>query len=161
MQRKILAGLIGLLLSSAPLHASDVGFNVNLSVGNQPASRVIRTAPVVVEEAPVFLYPPRLGFAVAIDIPYDMVFIEGRYYLFQDDVWLVSPHYNGPWGVVKHKHLPPGLRKHKVREIVEYRDREYHSYRKASHDGHYRGRVHHPGKDKHKEKHRGKHKHDD
>jgi len=157
MQRKILAGLIGLLLISAPLQASDVGFNINLSVGNQPAPRVVRAVPVVIEEPPMFLYPPQLGFAVAIGIPYDVVYLEGRYYLYDADIWHVSSRYNGPWVKVKHKHLPPGLRKHKYREIVECRDREYHSYRKASHDGHYRGKTHKPGKDKHKRKH----KHDD
>lgn len=159
MQGKILAGLVGLLLTSAPLQASDVGFNVNLSVGNQPAPRVVRAAPVVFEEPPVFLYPPRLGFAVAVDIPYDMVYIDGRYYLYQDDSWLTSPRYNGPWVVVHHDHLPRGLRKHRVREIVECRDREYVVYRKAGHDDHYRGKVYSPGRGKHKNKH--KHKHDD
>lgn len=153
MQPKILAGLIGLLLAAAPVQASDVGFNVNLSIGNQPAPRVVHAVPVVIEEPPIFLYPPQLGFAVAIGIPYDMVYIEGRYYMFRDEVWLVSSHYNGPWGRVKHKHLPPGLRKHKYREIVECRDREYHSYRLASHDGHYRGKSYKPGKEKHRRKH--------
>lgn len=160
MQHKILAGLFCLLLISAPLQASDVGFNVNLSIGNQPAPRVVHAVPVVhsvpviIEEPPVFLYPPQLGFAVAIGIPYDMVYIEGRYYLFSGDVWHVSSHYNGPWGKVKHKHLPPGLRNHKYRDIVESRDREYHSYRLASHDGHYRGKTYKPGKEKHKRKHK-------
>jgi hypothetical protein len=163
MQGKFLAGLVGLALCSAPVQASDVGFNINLSLGNQPAPRVVRavpvvhSVPVVIEEPPMFLYPPQLGFAVAIGIPYDVVYLEGRYYLYDDDVWHVSSHYSGPWQRVKHKHLPHGLRKHKYREIVECRDREYHSYRTASHDGHYRGKVHHPGREKHKRKH----KHDD
>ncbi|MHB1399460.1 MAG: hypothetical protein ACYDAI_17515 [Trichloromonadaceae bacterium] len=157
MHRKVLAGLIGLLLTSAPLHASDVGFNINLSLGNQPAPRVVRAVPVVIQEPPMFLYPPQLGFAVAIGIPYDVVYLDGRYYLYDDDIWHVSSRYNGPWQRVKHKHLPPGLRKHKYREIVEYREREYVVYRGAGHDDHYRGKVHHPGREKHKRKH----KHDD
>lgn len=161
MQGKILTGIFGLILISAPLQAADVDFNVNLNVGNQPASRAVRAIPVVIEEPPVFLYPPRLGFGVAVDIPYDLVYIDGRYYLYQDDAWLVSPGYNGPWGVVGHDHLPPGLRKHQRRDIIDNRDREYVVYRKAGRDDHYRGKTHHPGRDKHKQKQKHKNKHDD
>lgn len=158
MQRNIVPGVIGLLLISAPLQASDLGFNINLSVGNQPGPQVVQALPVVIEEPPVFLYPPQLGFAVAIGIPYDLVYLDGRYYMFRNDVWHVSSHYNGPWGQVKPKHLPRGLRKHPYRQIVECRDREYHSYRLASHEGDYRGKTYKPGKDKHRHKHQ---KHDD
>ncbi len=154
MRHTLGAGLLGLLLFASPLQASDVGFNINLSIGNQPAPRVVRPVPVIIEEPPVFLYPAQLGFAVAVGIPYDLIYIEGRYYLYDDDIWYVGSRYDGPWTVVKHKHLPPGLRKHKVKYIHDCRDREYHSYRKVYHDSGYRGKIHHPGKDKHKRKHK-------
>lgn len=157
MRHSLPAGLLGLLFYASPLQASDVGFNINLSIGNQPAPRVVRAMPVVIEEPPLFLYPPQLGFAVAVGIPYDLIYIEGRYYMLHDDRWYVGSRYDGPWQAIRHKHLPPGLRKHKVQYIHDCRDREYHSYRRVYDDGGYRGRVYHPDKDRHKHKHKRKH----
>jgi hypothetical protein len=101
---------------------------------------------VVVEEPPLFLAPPSLGFSVAVGIPYDMVYVSGSYYLYQGDVWYRSPYYNGPWHVVKRKHLPPGLRKHKFDRIRYIRDEEYRHYR--GNEARYRGRHFRPDKER-------------
>jgi len=134
--------------SASAALASDVGFNLNLNVGNRhpvmavPAPvvpAVVVPVPVVptfaIPSPPVFLVPPNLGISVAIDIPYDMVYIDGFYYLHQGNEWHRGHHYNGPWTPVKHKHLPPKLRKYQYQEIVAYRDREAKRY-------HDRGRSH-------------------
>ncbi|WP_298267495.1 hypothetical protein [Geobacter sp.] len=138
-------------VSASPVFAADVGFDLNINVGNRP--QVVVPAPpvavvppgVVFEEPPVFIAPPRLGFYVGVDIPYDIFFISGRYYLYQGNSWYVAPHYNGPWGVVRYRSLPPGLRRHRLERIHYYRDHEYRVYR-GDHD-HYRGRYFRPEKE--------------
>ncbi|CAG0949453.1 hypothetical protein GEOBC_00101 [Geobacteraceae bacterium] len=181
--KKFLAAVpLVLAVVSPVLAASDVGFDVNINVGNQPRvvipspQPVVVSAPprVVIEEPPVFITPPRLGFYVGVDIPYDIFYISGRYYLWQDNYWYRAPHYRGPWAVVQYKSLPPGLRKHKLERIRYYRDDEYRVYR-SDHD-HYRGKRFKPEKEykerrkadkrryKDEHKHRGKgkgHGHDD
>lgn len=151
--KKVLA-LVSLLTAAASpaLAAPDVGFDVNINVGNRPQVVVPAPPPVVVapprvviEEPPVFIVPPRLGFYVAVDVPYDVFLISGRYYLYDNDHWYRAPHYRGPWVAVKHKHLPPGLRKHKLERIRYYRDDEYRVYR-TEHD-HYRGKRFKPEKE--------------
>ena len=153
--KKFLAVVPLVLAAVSPaLAASDVGFGVNINVGNQPNVVVPAPAPVVVvpagprvviEEPPVFITPPRLGFYVGVDIPYDIFYISGRYYLWEDSHWYRAPHYRGPWTGVKYKSLPPGLRKHKLERIRYYRDDEYRVYRQ-DHD-HYRGKRFKPGKE--------------
>ncbi|BCR02988.1 hypothetical protein DESUT3_00570 [Desulfuromonas versatilis] len=146
--------LLGVALLLMPAGGrAEVGINLNINLGDGGA------VPVVIEEPPVFLLPARLGFSVAVGVPYDMVFIEGRYYLYRGNIWHVAPRYSGPWVVVGHDHLPYGLRKHKYREIVLCRDEEYRYYKRDR--DHYRGHVHHPGKGHGKGKGRKKHEDDD
>lgn len=150
--KKVLALVSLLTVAASPaLASSDVGFDVNINVGNRP--QVVVPAPpvavvsprVVIEEPPVFIVPPRLGFYVGVDVPYDIFLISGRYYLYDHDHWYRAPHYRGPWAPVKYKHLPPGLRKHKMERIRYYRDDEYRVYR-SEHD-HYRGKRYKPEKE--------------
>ncbi|SNB45766.1 hypothetical protein [Geobacter sp. DSM 9736] len=129
-----------LLLCAAPLHASDVGFDVNVSVGNRPSAPppvvisqppVVVSAPppvVVIEEPPEFIIPPSLGFYVAVGVPYDLFYVSGAYYLYRDNGWYRASYYDGPWMRVKYKHLPPGLRRHKFDRIRAYRDQEVRIY---------------------------------
>ena len=131
--------------ASPALASSDVGFDVNINVGNRPPAVAPAPYPVVIEQPPVFIVPPRLGFYVGVDIPYDMFYISGRYYLYHGNSWYLAPDYNGPWRVVKYKSLPPGLRKHKLERIRSYRDDEYHVY--AAERDHYRGRHFKPDKE--------------
>jgi len=152
--KKFLAVVPLVLAAASPvLAASDVGFDVNINLGNRPGvvvpappAVVVPAGPrVVIEEPPVFIIPPRLGFYVGVDIPYDIFYISGRYYLYQDNYWYRAPHYRGPWTVVQYKNLPPGLRKHKLERIRYYRDDEYRVYR-MDHD-HYRGKRFKPSKE--------------
>ena len=129
-----LAALAALLLI-ASAQAADVGFDVNVSVGNQPRQREVvylpapAPQPVYIEEAPEFIYPAELGFYVAVGVPYDLFRISNRYYLFRDGGWYRAPYYNGPWARVSYRSLPPGLRRHKHERIVYIRDEEYRHYR--------------------------------
>lgn len=138
MKRTILL-LIGAILLNAPTaRGSDVGVDLHLRLGD-PAP-----PPVVIVQPPLFLYPPGLGFYVAVGVPYDCFFLDGRYYILKGGHWYASHHWGGPWYIVKHSHLPPGLVKHKHSRIVELRNAEYRAYKanKAS----YGGNVFHPVK---------------
>ena len=138
-----LLALLG-VLAAAPAWAGhvDVGIHVNIDAAVP--------VPVVLPEPPLFLTPARLGFQVAVGIPEDLFIVAGRYYLFKDDVWRVGPGYNGPWQVVHREHLPPGLRKHRLRDIRAYREREYVIYKKDK--DHYRGKRYRPERqDRHHE----------
>lgn len=136
-----------LLLTTMTVEAADVGFNLNLNVGSR---RPVYGVPVIpapsfmIPAPPVFLAPPGLGLSIAVDIPYDMVYIDGLYYVYHGKNWHRGRHYNGPWTPVRGDLLPYGLRKHKHKDIVIHRDREYRRYREHEHRGDYRGRVYRP-----------------
>jgi hypothetical protein len=74
------------------------------------------------------VYLPEPAMYVAVGVPYDIYFISGRYYYLHGNNWFWAPGYDGPWVYVVHSHLPPGLQKHKVVKLREYRDREYRVY---------------------------------
>ena len=144
--------------------AGNVGVDLNLHLGDQPRQVVVAPPPapaqvVVSQPAPVpyvsieddvdFVYPDRLGFYVAVGVPYDLFVVQNNYYLYRDGRWLRSPRDRGPWVVVSRRELPPGLRRHRIERIREIRAAEYDVYR---HDrDHYRGRHFHAGKEEWKE----------
>lgn len=155
MKKSFISAVLAATLAVSTAQAADVGFDLNIRVGNQPPAVAVPVpvpapAPVVViEEPPVFVYPPALGFYVAVGVPYDIVLVGNSYYLHRGDAWYRSGSYNGPWRVVKHKHLPPGLRKHRFERISKFRDEEYRAYRQER--DHYRGRHFRPDKHELKE----------
>ena len=113
--------LMSLVLSGlmAPTAAAQV--HVNINIGPPP--------PVIVQAPPPMLFLPEPGIYVAAGTPYDIFFIDGRYYYFYGDNWFWGFGYGGPWTYVTYRTLPPGLRKFKVRQLREYREREYRVYR--------------------------------
>lgn len=134
---RVLTVLISLFISITLAQAADVGFSLNLNVGNASGQ-------IVLNEPPVFIAPPSLGFYVAVGIPYDMFFINMNYYMYRNGGWYVSSGYNGPWAVVQYKRLPRGLRRHKYAQIINIRDEEYRNY---EHDrNNYKGKQYRPEK---------------
>ena len=95
--------------------------NINVNIGPPP--------PVVVVERPTMLYLGEPGLYVAVGVPYDIFFVGGRYYYFHGNNWFFASGYGGPWVHVVHRSLPPGLQKHKVVQLREYREREYRVYK--------------------------------
>jgi hypothetical protein len=43
--------------------------------------------------------------------------------------WFWGPAYGGPWTYVAVEKLPPGLRRYKVKQLHDFRDREYTVYK--------------------------------
>jgi hypothetical protein len=82
-----------------------------------------------IDHRPRFLYTPPLGFYVSVDGPYDIVYYEDRYFIYDDGRWYGSSAYNGPWAYVDDHRLPGRLRRFRHEEIRRYRDHEYRRYR--------------------------------
>ncbi len=148
--------LVALVLFAAVPARAQVGFDIH--VGNMPAAPPPAPPPViVVDEPPEMVFVPEIGFYVAVGIPYDVVYISGRYYYFHGGGWYGSPYYNGPWATVGPNRLPPGLRRYKIEKIHEYREvrgREYKEHGPKFKEKHFQGRG--EGHDKEHGDHPGK-----
>lgn len=144
MKKTVLVLVLAALTAASSASAE---MNVNVQIGvpvHAPPQRVIVSTPPSIhfDVAPLFVAPPRLGFYVGVDTPYDIVFSSDYYYLYYGNSWHRSNHHNGPWVEVPYRELPPGIRKHRIEQIRSYRDREYRVYRKDR--DHYRGRHFRP-----------------
>ena len=114
-------------------------------VGAAPPAPVVGSAapPQVVFGAPPrFIYSPELGFYVAVETPYDLVFFDGQYYLWGNGFWYVAPYYNGPWVVEEPGRMPPILHRFGYEGIRRYREDEYRRFLRDRE--HYQGRWHVP-----------------
>jgi hypothetical protein len=112
--------------------------NVNVNIGEPP--------PVVVYSPPTMVLLPEPQMYVAVGVPYDIYFVSGRYYYLHGSHWFWGPGYGGPWTYVAIERLPHGLRKFKVKQLREFRDREYRVYKvKGPGGGRYFVAEEHPG----------------
>ncbi len=143
------------VLMASPVVRAETNVNIGINLGAAPPPppqrhqpppppRVVVAGPTVTFDVPpLFLSPSRLGFYVGVDMPYDLVMVSGAYYLFQNDHWYRSSHYNGPWTPTRYEKLPEPVRRHKMDKIRYYRDHEYDDYR--SNRNHYHGKHYRPG----------------
>ena len=134
MKRVIPLFVIFCVLAAAPAWPADIDININVGA---PA-----VVPITIPEPPLFLVPRALGFQVAVGVSYDLFRVAGRFYLFSNNVWRVGSGYNGPWQVIRHDHLPRGLRTQRLHDIRTYRDHEYVVYKRDQ--THYRGKSYRP-----------------
>src|SRR5262245_39191246 len=109
------------LLTCAAVPTVEAQVNVNIRIGEPP--------PVAVSAQPAMIMLPEPQMYVAVGVPYDIYFVSGRYYYFHGGHWFFGPGYGGPWTYVAFDGLPPGLRKYKVKQLHEFREREYKVYR--------------------------------
>ena len=81
--KKLLAVVAAVFLFQAAsvVQAADISFGIN--VGGPP---------IVIAQPPDFLYPPELGFGVAVGVPYDMFYASGVYYVFRGGGWYSTPY---------------------------------------------------------------------
>ena len=150
MKKAVLLSVLAMLCGAQQLLAADVGFDLNLNIGNGRGGAAVPVAvpappPVVIEEPPQFIVPSALGFYVAVGVPYDLFYISNNYYLLRGNVWYRGSNYNGPWVAAPYRSLPPGLRRHKYDRIRYIRDEEYRRYRED--EVHYRGKHFRPEKE--------------
>ena len=148
-RNRVLLGLTMLVVCLAmPAHAQ---VNINVHIGEPP--------PVVVYSPPTMVLLPEPETYVAVDVPYDIYFVSGRYYYLHGDHWFWGSGYSGPWTYVAFEGLPPGLRKFKVKQLHEFREREYRVYKTKGpkFGGTYFVAEEHPGHGKSKGKGKGKH----
>jgi len=141
--RKLLAvaSLVVLFQAASMAQAADVSFRIN--VGGPP---------IIISQPPDFLYPPQLGFGVAVGVPYDMFYLSGDYYVYRGGGWYRTSSYGGEWRQVRPRELPPELRRHKIERIRAFRDREHRVY--SNDRERYRGKYFRPesrGREEHKE----------
>ncbi len=121
-------------------HASNVGFNFGLNVGNVPApvyapQPAYAPQPIVIEEPPEFVAQPSMGFYAAVGTPYDLFYAGNRYYLCRGNVWYAAPYYNGPWVQVGYRALPWGLRRYPIAKIRYIRDERCRHYGDDDYNG--------------------------
>jgi len=64
--------------------------NVDINIGAPPRF-------VVVTGTPVYYAP---------SVSYNYFFYNGRYYLFHNELWFSSAHYNGPWATIAFERVP-------------------------------------------------------
>jgi hypothetical protein len=111
--------------------------DVNIGIGipappfsPAPLPRVVVSSPpeVLFDAPPLFLAPSQLGFYVAADTKYDIMYAQELYYLHYGSGWYRSRHYNGPWVRISYNDLPYPVRKHKLDYIRSHRDSEYRVY---------------------------------
>jgi hypothetical protein len=124
--RKIAVTGLGMLLGVIAMDGmlampARAEVNINVNIGPPP--------PVVVVERPTMLYLGEPGLFVAVGVPYDIFFVGGRYYYLHGDHWFWASGYGGPWVHVVNTGLPPGLRKYKVYQLRDFREREYRVYK--------------------------------
>jgi len=129
-----LASVVVLFQAATVAQAADISFRIN--VGGPP---------IVITQPPDFLYPPELGFGVAVGVPYDMFYISGSYYVYRGGGWYRTPHYGGNWIKMRQRELPRELRRHNIARIHQFRDREHRVYVKDR--DHYRGKYFRPGRE--------------
>jgi hypothetical protein len=134
MKRLLAVAFTLALFQTASIAQAD-NFSFSINVGGPP---------VVIEQPPDFLYPPELGFGVAVGVPYDMYYIDGIYYIYRGGGWFRTSNYGDNWIKMRHRELPPALRRYKIYKIHEFRDREYRSY--SQDRTHYRGRAFRPSR---------------
>lgn len=140
MKTKGFGLLFGLFLLGLAVPPADAQVNVNVNIGAPP--------PVVVRTAPTMVLLPEPKMYVAVGVPYDIYFVDGRYYYLSGSHWFWGPGYGGPWTYVVVEKLPPGLRKYKIKQLHEFRDREYKVYqvKGPSNSERYFVAVEHPGR---------------
>lgn len=134
-----------LILCASTASAGNVGLDFNVRIGDTPRQVIVRE-PVYhqsprgfrIDQDISFIRPSSLGFYVAVGLPYDLFYVDNDYYLFRDGNWHRARYSRGPWATLSNRDLPPGLRKHKIKQLRQYRDREYKVYRQNERN--YRGR---------------------
>ena len=113
-------GIAGILIANSP--------NVTHAAGNEPLLALGSRPSIYIDAPPTFIYVPELGYSVAVESPYDFMYYDNYYYLYDNGSWYSSSFYDGPWLVMMEDRLPPSLRGHRIPDIRRFRDIEYRKH---------------------------------
>ncbi len=105
------------LLVIAAALPSKAELNVSLNIGVP--------APIVVSAPPSMVFLPEAGVYVAVGVPYDVFYSNGRYYYYSNNHWFLSSYYDGPWVFVSDPSLPRGLEGRHIGELRNFREQEH------------------------------------
>lgn len=178
----ILFTMAVILVNASVCGAGGLNINIEVPSGNAapqpppvyyqapPAQPVYYQAPppvvasepppvVVFQQPPQLLYSAQLGYYVAVNTPYEMVFVDKTYYVHRNGYWFASSSYTGPFVAAQPQYLPVGLTRYRWADIRRYRDNEYRVYRRDP--LHYQGRIlDHRAVVEHRAMERGEHRSD-
>ena len=90
------------------------------------------TPSFVIDSPPNFIYLKNQGFSVSKDSPYDIVYLDGNYYINSSDRWYRSTDYHGPWTLVQDGGLPSKISRYSWSDIVRYRDSDSSKHDKGN-----------------------------
>ena len=110
-------GVAGILFANSPMLSYGEVNSPLLALGNRPS--------FYIDSPPTFIYVPELGYSVAVKSPYDFIYYDNYYYLYDNGFWYSASFYDGPWIGIFGERLPPLLRGHRVADIIRFRDIEY------------------------------------
>lgn len=86
---------------------------------------VMAPSPVVIAARPRMVFVTEFGVSFAPELDVDVYEVGGVWYTFRSNMWYRADAYDGPWVVVKHRHLPKGLAKVAPGQVRKfYFDRE-------------------------------------
>lgn len=123
-----LAGVLSIVLLCSPVMAGKIDIHLGIML---PPLIKVRTAPTMV-------FIGEAGIYTAVGIDYDLFFIDGRYFYLHGGNWFWSAGYGGPWGHLKSRSLPPGLRRFKISKLRHFRAAEFKRFKNEG--SHYKGR---------------------
>ena len=110
--KSMFLSLVGsaVLLSFGAAGASRAEVSVNINLGPPP---------IVVAEPPAVVMIPESRVHFVPDPKIDVFFYGGYWWSPRGDRWYRSRAYNGPWGLIERRHVPPAV----VYVPRDYRDR--------------------------------------
>ncbi len=124
-------GIVGVLIAGCVV--------VPVGPGRHRGAVVVAPAPVVIAARPRMVFVSEFGVAFAPDLDIELYEVGGVWFSFRSGGWYRADAYDGPWVVVEHRRLPPGLAKVKPGQVRKF-------YREHGDNGHGNGRG--KGRDK-------------
>jgi len=91
---------------------------------------------LVIDTPPSFKVLPDYGFSVSIGTPYDIIYYDNLYYIYNNNDWYSSAFYRGPWVFIQESNLPEVIRKHHIEDIRTTRDIESRNNTNSENRGH-------------------------
>ena len=106
--------LLALLLPASPGWAAK-------QKRKAPVAEVVKCPEVYLAAPPQFLRPEGESVFLAVEIPYDLFYVDNRFYLLYRGGWFASDFFEGPWEKLVREKIPAPLRSHTLQSVAELR----------------------------------------